>query len=136
MKYNNKFYNENTKNEYYNYSFEEYQKKLDNLYTSPLRYEGETFACQFNWQFYYSYKINNIQKKLKRYPTYQLFKNFYKKTNYNLYSGYDKCPVCNIFFNYKSKHRDCGVLVRINYGEKYYFEYPEKCNCELICLCN
>ena len=127
-KYNNEFYNEKTKNEYYNYHYEDYQKKIDNLHTSPQRYNGETSACQFNWQFNYLYMIDNVQKKLKKYLSYNLFKEYYKNTDYKFYFGYEICPKCNKFFsNYQHKgkkvHRNCGVLVKINNGQLYYFEY-------------
>ncbi len=55
------------------------------------RYDGNTFSCQFNWQF---------------------------KTLPNILYQYKH--------NGKKVHRNCGVLIRINYGEKYYLEYPKK----------
>jgi len=99
------------------------------------RYDGNTFSCQFNWQFKTLPNILYIQKRLNKFPTYRdFFKKFYNNnTIYNLYNSDDKCPICDKFFyqykhNGKKVHRNCGVLVRINYGEKYYLEYPKKYN--------
>ena len=97
------------------------------------RYDGNTFSCQFNWQFKTLPNILYIQKRLNKFPTYRdFFKKFYNNnTIYNLYNSDDKCPICGKFFyqykhNGKKVHRNCGVLVRINYEEKYYLEYPKK----------
>ena len=47
-KYNNEFYNEKTKNKYYNYHYKDYQREINDLHTSPQWYNGETSAHQFN----------------------------------------------------------------------------------------
>ena len=111
------------------------------------QYDGNTFSCQFNWQFNFTPNIFFIRKYLNNFPTYKnFFKKFYKNTIYNFYNKDDRCPICNKhFYQFKHKgkkvHRYCGVIVRINYGELFYFEYPikDKCSCLknklLMCIC-